>query len=87
MVLFIGTRGPHGVGFAGAGLTVGQDGDIVALEERADAVAEILPDPLLVDGLGKDAIKDEQLAPLRHIDGDTGGRRDMNHGALEALRD
>lgn len=87
IVLLIGTRGTHGVGFAGTGLTIGQDGDIVPLEERADAVREILPDTLLLDRLGKDAIKNEQLATLGDIDGDTGRGRDMDHGALETLRD
>lgn len=85
--LFIGTRCSHGIGLARAGLSVRQQRDIVALQERVDTFAEILPHALLVDRLRKDAIENEQLTTLRDINGHTGGSSDMNHGTLESLGD
>lgn len=67
-MLVAGARRSHGVRFAGTGLAVGQNGNIVALEERAHAVANIFPDAILVRSFGKHSIKHEQLPTLRDID-------------------
>lgn len=75
----MGARSPHGVGFASARLAVCQYRDIVPLEERAHAITQVIPDALLVDSFGENAIEDEQLAALGNIDGDAVWRSDVNH--------
>jgi hypothetical protein len=58
-------------------LAVGEDGDIVALDKRVDAVRDILKDTLLLDVLAKYAVEDEDLAASRSIHGQTGGGGDV----------
>lgn len=82
----MGPRGSHSIRLPGAGLTIGQDGDIVALKKRLYTFAQVLPYSALVYGLGKHAIENEQLAALGNVDGQIAERGDMNHGPLEALR-
>jgi hypothetical protein len=82
-----GPGGTHRVRLAGARLAVGEDGHVVALQERADALAEVLPHALLVDILAEDAVKDEQLLALGGLDRQVCGCCDLAGGAAEALRD
>lgn len=85
VILFVGTGSTHSIGFSGTRLSVGQNRNIVSLQEGIYAITEILPDALLVGGLGKNSIEDEDLAALGHIDGETGRGCDMDHRPLEAL--
>lgn len=55
------------------------------MQEGIYAVAEILPDALLIGGLGEHSVEDKDLAALGHIDGETRWGCDMDHGSLEAL--
>jgi hypothetical protein len=81
------TRRSHRVRLAGAGLAVGEKGDIVPLSEGVDALLEVLPYPGLVHVGGEYPVKDKQLAALGRIDGKTRRRLDLHHGPLEALGD
>jgi hypothetical protein len=54
-----GAGSTHSIRLSGARLAVGQDGDIVALDERVDTVTDIVPDSLLGCVLTKDSVKDE----------------------------
>jgi hypothetical protein len=55
------------------------------LQERADALPEVLPNALLVDILAEDAVKDEQLLALGGLDGQVGWGGDVAGGAAETL--
>lgn len=60
-------RGAHCVRLSSARLAVGKNGDIVALNERMDAVCNIFKDALLVNVLVKDTVKDEDLLASSRI--------------------
>lgn len=77
----------HGIGLARAGLTIRQDGHIVALDEVVDALAEVIPDALLIYVLAKDAVEDEQLLALRGLDGQVGLAGDLDGRPAESLGD
>lgn len=77
----------HSIRLSGARLTVGQNGDIVALNEGVDTVADIVPDSLLRCFLAKDTVKDEQLLSLSGLDGEIGRRRNVTRGGTETLGD
>lgn len=59
-----GTSCTHSIRLSGARLTICKDGDIVALNEGINAVADIFPNALLGCFLAEDAIEDEQLLSL-----------------------
>ena len=84
-MLLMRPRCTHGVRFARAGLPVSQNRNIVALQEGSDTITQVVPHALLVDRLGKDAIKHKQFAALRHVNGEVGRRRDLDHGPLKTL--
>lgn len=86
-LLVFGAGGSHGEGFAGAGLAVGEDGDIVALDERGHAFLHVLKDAFLVDVFAENAVEDEELAAVGGIHGDLLARGDLDARGLEALRD
>lgn len=67
----------HGIRLAGARLAVGEDGDVVALDKRVDAVGHIVEDAFLVNVLAKDTVEDEDLPAARCIHGQTRGRSDV----------
>ena len=87
VILLARPRGAHRVRLSGPGLTVCEQGDIVALDKGVDAVAEVVPHALLLDILAEDAVEDEELAALGRVDGQAGRRGDVGDGPLEALRD
>ena len=87
VMLFARTRRSHRVGLSRAGLAIGQDGDIVALNEGVDAVTDIVPDSLLRCFFAKDTVKDEQLLSLSGLDGEIGRRRNVTRGGTETLGD
>lgn len=84
--LFARASGAHGVGLAGAGLAVGEDGDVVALNEGGDAFAQVGPDAVLVDVLGEDLVEDEQALALGRLDHDVCRRGNVTDGSAKALR-
>lgn len=86
-LLIFRTGGSHGKGFAGAGLAIGEDGDIVALDERGDALLHILKNAFLIDVFAKDAVEDEELPAIGGVDGDLLARSNFDARGLEALRD
>ena len=67
--MFTRTRRAHGIGFASTRLAVCQYGDIVALHERIDAVADVFPDSILIFAIGEYTIEDEEFLALRRLDG------------------
>lgn len=48
-------------------MAVGEDRNIVTLNERVDAVAKVNPYGLLIGGLIEDAVESESLAALRGL--------------------
>ena len=61
----------HGIRLAGARLPVGQDGDIVTLDEGIDAIAQVVPDVLLSVACGECAIEMKVFLALGrlHLEG------------------
>lgn len=66
-------------------MAVCEDGDIVALDERVDAVGNIFEDALLLDILAKNAVEDEDFPAARCVYSQTGRGRDMAGGVAESL--
>ena len=62
--LFFGASGTHGVGLSSARLTVGQNGNIITLDERANTLAKVVPQANLIHFFTKNTIENEQLLPL-----------------------
>lgn len=75
----------HRVRLSGAGLAVGQQRDIITLNEGVDAVGYVVPDAVLPRVLAEDAVEDEELAALGRVDGEARLGGYVDHGALEAL--
>lgn len=55
----VSSDGTHCVGLAGARLAIGENGNIVPLNKRLDAVAQIAPNAFLKDILIEDTVEDE----------------------------
>lgn len=87
IALLARARGAHGVGLAGARLSVGQNGDVVALHERVDAINDVVVDTFLVDVLAEDAVENEHLPPPGPVDGEARGRRYVACWRAESLGD
>jgi hypothetical protein len=82
---------PHGIGLPGTGLSIGQNGNVIALHKRSDALRNIVEDAFLVSLFGKDTVEYESLFfffPARWaVDSQGRLRVYRTSGAAEALRD
>ena len=86
-MLFAWARSAHRVRLSSAGLAIRQERDVVSLREGIDRFIEIVPNALLRDIGAKDAIENEEFAPLRGIDGKASIGGGLDHRSLESLRD
>jgi len=85
--LFPRARSAHGVRLPRPRLPICKNRHIIALQERADAIRNVVPDTPLGDFLAEYTIKDEELSALWRIDTQARRRGDLNHGSLKTLRD
>jgi hypothetical protein len=85
VALLAWARRAHSVRLAGARLAVCENGDIVTLHKRVDAVCDVLEHAVLFNVLAEDAVKDKNFAPTGCINRQTRGRRNLTRGAAEAL--